>query len=296
MHIKTNQKVDWITLTYKGMLTPPDADGMGLTVSLMVVRHIMAELLPTFDNVFERVKTNAFYVLAFKHLATGIVVHVPHDIETQGMMIVLNGTTCAALGNDLQVVMRNARDGGYKCTRIDIAIDIFNAASNVKQFADEYVAEFEGKPPRKWAFISGKTGDTFNLGSRNSPKFLRVYEKGKQQGTKLDWVRVELEAKEHAASGLFNLACENVRRCVPTIAAMIPMAFNPLAMAVESIAEGEVQVPSTAPKPKSNTELWVDKTVIPALVKVADSDEDYILDFVERLLKAFKDDAERPRI
>lgn len=86
-----------------------------------------------------------------------------------------------------------------KITRVDIAYDDTVGRRNLEQARDMYFhGEFKGRgAPPSANFIddmgSGK-GSTFNVGSRETGKMLRVYEKGRQLGDKQSpWVRWELE-------------------------------------------------------------------------------------------------------
>jgi phage replication initiation protein len=91
-----------------------------------------------------------------------------------------------------------------KITRIDIAFDDLKGKRDVDYARDSYRAGLfagNGRPP-KGQFIDdmgSSDGRTFYVGSRDSGRYLRVYEKGRQLGDKSsEWVRweVELSAKQ----------------------------------------------------------------------------------------------------
>lgn len=96
--------------------------------------------------------------------------------------------------------------GSYapKITRIDIAYDDHAGQRDVEFARDSYSAGLfagNGRPP-KGQFIDDMGSDdgrTMYVGSRESGRYLRVYEKGRQLGDKeSEWVRweVELSAKQ----------------------------------------------------------------------------------------------------
>lgn len=86
-----------------------------------------------------------------------------------------------------------------KLTRIDIAYDDHQGQRDVDYAKDSYSAGLfagNGRPP-KGQFIDdmgSNDGRTMYVGSRESGRYLRVYEKGKQLGDSVSpWVRWELE-------------------------------------------------------------------------------------------------------
>lgn len=91
-----------------------------------------------------------------------------------------------------------------KITRVDIAYDDHDGIRDVDFAADSYRAGLfagNGRPPKGQRIDDMGSGDgcTFYVGSRESGRYLRIYEKGKQLGDKeSSWVRweVELSAKQ----------------------------------------------------------------------------------------------------
>lgn len=88
-------------------------------------------------------------------------------------------------------------------TRVDVACDLYNGQITVRD-AERWWEEgqFNNRGQRPHAQLiddkGSKKGCTFNVGSRQSPKLLRIYEKGRELGKKdSEWVRFE---------GQFNVA------------------------------------------------------------------------------------------
>lgn len=104
-------------------------------------------------------------------------------------------------------------------TRIDGALDIRDSGANIKEFFDAWE-----RGDMRSHVTSGhliKSGDknapayTAYIGSRTSPRMLRVYDKGKETGDGGDWTRVEIEVKKpHAAMFARQIAEWGINRAV----------------------------------------------------------------------------------
>ena len=88
-----------------------------------------------------------------------------------------------------------------KITRVDVAKDFFNGEYSPDQaaidrvdgkYTNHHMMPDGEKAGSDWESNNGK-GKTYYVGSRESSKFVRVYEKGKQLGDKQSsWVRFEI--------------------------------------------------------------------------------------------------------
>ena len=131
-----------------------------------------------------------------------------------GCYVSFMGTGCDAL--DLSRLYHDTKDiPGIKITRIDLAHDDFDGTRNIavaRKFAKQGGFNSGGSPAaymyiesgrlhkktesslkKQFRFIPEK-GRSLYVGSRESGKLLRIYEKGKQLGdSKSKWVRWELE-------------------------------------------------------------------------------------------------------
>lgn len=128
-----------------------------------------------------------------------------------------NGTCCVTIKGQgllaaksgweqrLHDFLRNIPDA--RLTRIDLANDNFNSEVSLDDYLDMYKADLftsRGRSPNveqagNWIRPNGK-GRTLYIGSRDSGKLLRIYEKGLQLAGGFhdqfpNWVRVELELK-----------------------------------------------------------------------------------------------------
>ena len=116
--------------------------------------------------------------------------------------ISLSGIGCKALSaEDYRIIRQNIEDFEGKITRIDLAHDCLNGEVTLQDVHTWYDAGLfscgsRGKYPsiKKFDDCGSDAGSTIYVGSRESGKMFRAYEKGKQLGDKSsNWVRLELE-------------------------------------------------------------------------------------------------------
>lgn len=100
-----------------------------------------------------------------------------------------------------RAVLRQALAMGANVTRIDLAIDwpkqMYLRALKGAADMGEIVTR-----ARDWNLIEGRAGTTLYVGSRESEKFLRIYDKAAETKTEGTWFRIELECKGDFARGV----------------------------------------------------------------------------------------------
>lgn len=108
-------------------------------------------------------------------------------------------TLAEASGQHAEVFTGNVRElfTGHHLLRSDIAIDYQEpgAFESLFNLSTEIADLFRLKTSHKGDYYKDKDGRTFEIGSRKSPAFNRVYDKGKQTGGHPDHVRTEFEFK-----------------------------------------------------------------------------------------------------
>lgn len=126
--------------------------------------------------------------------------------QNNTMLVELTATGCnaATVGWEARLYAFLTTAIRPKITRIDIAKDFFQREYSPEQAAEDRLSGLftnhhmmpDGeKAGSDWESNNGK-GKTYYVGSRESSKYVRVYEKGKQLGDKAsDWVRFEIEFK-----------------------------------------------------------------------------------------------------
>ncbi|WP_066567957.1 replication initiation factor domain-containing protein [Snodgrassella sp. CFCC 13594] len=126
--------------------------------------------------------------------------------QNNTMLIELTGTGCNAATSGWEMRLHGFLTKAIrpKITRIDITKDFFNGEYTPEQakhdrlsgrFTNHHMMPDGESVGSDWESNNAK-GKTYYVGSRESSKFVRVYEKGKQLGDKSsNWVRFEIEFK-----------------------------------------------------------------------------------------------------
>lgn len=172
--------------------------------------------------------------------------------------------------------------------RLDFAADIVGAGASPDDIEQAWMQGKVRTQARKMTPIEAKDkkgngqGKTVNIGSRTSEAFLRVYDKGKEQGSDVDWTRVELETKGRLAdlacvrmgkAGIRRAGCAAVRKFVS-----IPSLgwYNDLLT-----YNGEVDL--SLSRKESDWQTWVMAVALPNIVKAARAGVPGVRDTLERV-------------
>lgn len=180
----------------------------------------------------------------------------------QGVMFVAGGAATADTALTYRV-MERAYEQGWHCTRIDIAADLRDTGVTVQ---DIYYAHSKEQPKerKKKTFITSARGDTFTLGSRQSNKYLRVYDKAAEQGLSEDWIRVELEYKGDTAPTALKLARNGAHNCVGDLVGFLGKTLTVIDESLKGMFTGNGDPIKAAKKLQTNRERWIRETVFPA--------------------------------
>lgn len=281
--MKWSCKIDWLTLTKNAPFAMPYGDDMNRLNAAHIAETVFRRLFHR-DSDLEFTKNNPFYMFALKDLTTGATLHIARDTKIQGVMLVLSGQVLDKVA-DAPMFLAHARVSGWKCTRLDVAFDIIDSQASVRIAYDEYCKLMPHVPRRKTAFVAGKNGDTFYIGSRSSAKMVRIYDKGRQQKVNVDWVRVEIELKDYAAEQAANHAERYPAALGKEIARIIDNPNDIFARICEDASEGDVTVRSTKPRTSSNRLVWLLNSVLPAIRSLALEEEGEYNIFVQALEK-----------
>jgi hypothetical protein len=181
-------------------------------------------------------------------------------------LLELNGGACATLGADVVHRVGQTAMMGGRCTRLDLRCDVQGESVTL---LDDVIASVDAGHLCKvrthsrfvqHAIRGGVTGLGQYLGSMQSPRFVRVYDKGLEQGTKpaRSWIRWEAELKGDFATPA---ACDVFSAdLADLVATASPHMFH---LADFRIGAADSDVPSTLPRPQ----WWAD-----LLRDVADAD------------------------
>jgi len=202
---------------------------------------------------------------------------------SMGLHVIYSGQALQSLAKDAATtegILQNANSKHGKCTRIDVAVDIWNGESSVSEF---HVALQHGKcitNSKSWRLLQGSEGGfTLYIGSRSSERMVRVYDKKAERAAAFEkdiatsWIRVETEFKGDRAKNLM-LACadndlDNVIRSHLIDAVDFPTIKDYQLATRESEATIE---PTPTTRKTTKTRHWLLTVVAPVIAKEAVTD------------------------
>lgn len=272
--------IDWLTFTH-GYPSKGVAAKSGMEAR--VVAYWCMKCAGIEDPHFQAIKPVPFYSWAFEDIETGYRVYLS-GIQKQGMMLQIDGRACEKTKNSItqRVELLNSKD--WKCTRCDVAVDMLDHEMVAADFEEIYRAH-KHQYDRTTHFIKSVNGDTFYIGSRVSAYYLRVYDKGMQQMTDEDWTRLEIEVKGYSAEQIVKTPLTIIQQGVSAILSVLDGGLpGSVELSLQLIANGQVCPPSTAPNVKTNTELWLETQVLPALQRMWVENPDFVNDWICRVL------------
>lgn len=263
--MKLAYKIDWLSMTKKvsggRFSTLTDLkDLISLTLE-------MAQDLGLFHEDYEIKPSNRFYDIKIVFTRVNITISASFAVEKQGFLIVASGRSFS--DNDEALMwLEQAIENGWKPTRIDLALDVFDSGFSVESVMLAYEFEHAMNRQKKTQFIRSSHGDTFYVGSRQSEKMLRVYDKAGEQGVEADWVRYEMEVKGGAAVQVAAYAISNFKRTAQLHVAMLSLPNSDIGVLLENYAQGEPLEIRNTPSTREGREKWLLNVVAPALAKL----------------------------
>lgn len=205
---------------------------------------------------------------------TGVVVQWNVDREEMGYHVVIAGSAIRNIlerhDMDQKALVQTVIDAGGNITRLDLAKDLQGVAISLDKIYQALEHGEHSGTARKFAQIhSINGGNTVYVGSRKSEKFIRVYDKMAeshlQGGT---WYRFELETKGMVARALAALLIEQETwaSAFDTLARhMVDLQHIPDFQAF--FTKGVVPVGIPKLEKQTDREAWIEKQVMPAVVK-----------------------------
>jgi hypothetical protein len=138
---------------------------------------------------------------------TGLVHMWSKMREGMGHHYVYSGSCLASLagqGHSCMVILDHAIKAGAKITRLDLALDVLDRKIDITSIARDVNDGKSTGTARSWEHVvSQGGGETLYIGSRQSERFLRLYNKAAQTGNlDMQWSRLEVELKGDTAKTL----------------------------------------------------------------------------------------------
>lgn len=272
--------LDWLALTFKG----ENREERNFLDSYASAPQVVDE---TPRNGYRSATRDGFGVVHMWNV----------DRDEMGHHVIFSGSALRNIFEFSQISQRglveNAIKSGGRITRLDLAKDAQDVPINLWRIWKHIEAgNTEGTAQSHSVIVNQTGGITVYVGSRQSEKFIRIYDKANQIGddTK-EWKRFELETKGLVARALANLLVSD----------------DNWAGAFDKMARDMVDIPSSRdygkffspdavlvgiPKieKQTDTEHWIQTQVIPAIVKhYHENPDSEAVKLLNQLLK-FEDD------
>ena len=270
MTVRVNRHIDWLSLTFPAELTPS-----------MIWPH---------DEFVEIGKGLHGYRKMSQSEHFGVVAEWD-GAENMGVHMVFSGDCLAAIREQLLrghlPVFACASNGQGRASRIDMTINIVGGSLTPTR---AHKALQTGKlitKARAWRFVQGNTdgvaGDTLYLGSRDSERFVRIYDKAAERGIVNGeaHLRLELELKGMLArAGLETCMLYGVDAA---IVGAFEQCFRWDTPEIDLAFSGPSQALPEFPRKVGNTEKWLLSQCIPALAKLIRLKPEFHAKFVDAL-------------
>lgn len=203
------------------------------------------------------------------------------ESSTRKDMGVLYVASSKAIGNMMRAIQTDDHiealtayglDAG-RATRIDLCFDVWDNGELASKLADVSRAGLLKSRSRKQSVIQstdGSGGLTIYIGSRESPRFARIYNKSAQSSLKFPVTRFELEAKSKFAAQLWGMLYRSENKNALRVAVL--GVWNAFITSwglpeIDTIFNNcEVIEPPAREASQSSTKEWLTRQVVPCLV------------------------------
>ena len=181
----------------------------------------LESFLNTFPHSERQGRGNQNYRDQYHHDHTGATFWIEQYTVDGGWMIEVNGQACTWLGNTDQILTAFRpliQNPETNCSRLDLYVDLFGPLDQMIESLTESLnsglltptASHEPVVPLNRDGKRDRHG--LNIGSRQSARYLRIYDKGLEAGTEPagQWIRWEAEFKAEATKAILaQLACSS---------------------------------------------------------------------------------------
>lgn len=206
--------------------------------------------------------------------AQGVVVQWNVDREEMGYHVIIAGAALRHILEyhelDQQALVQTVLHAGASITRLDLAKDLIGTEISLDSVYESMERRETTGTARSFSQIhSLNGGNTIYVGSRQSEKFIRIYDKAAQLGEQNShWFRYELETKGMVSRALAQLLSEgdNWSSAFDTISTtMVNIPTNRDYQAFYAQGTAAIGIPKL--EKKSDREKWIESQVIPAVAK-----------------------------
>lgn len=280
--VKTSSHLDWLSITL------PSAQNWRQFLAL--------------SNVVSRGKGRHGYAHRYEDLETGTVIETGSMDITMGSHFTLSGGVLneirANKGLDDNGLVERIRLFDGKVSRIDMAIDVFDAQFTPGHLAAAIRSGDAHIPARTWRFIDGHAegieGQTVDTGSSTSDRRFRFYDKRAEQRIKDGeaWVRLELQLRRlYATTALGACSEHGVGKAVTgAIGSYLRWSCDEYQAALM----GGVDVCLSSRRPDSNRKKWLLGQVAWALAREVIDDGKFLERFLTAVGAAIERQMDKP--
>lgn len=176
-----------------------------------------------------------------------------------------------------EALIRWAVAKAHKIARLDFALDVYDPRANPLDVLDMWKHGHVGTPARKVSRVSSFENDatqgiteaaTVYIGSRDGDRFIRVYDKAREQGVSGTWVRIEIVTRDERAWSLAkSCALYGIERAGQQ--AVRDFASIPKLSWWREALSAELAYIEPVGRALTNTDKWIYDVCLPAIQKRA---------------------------
>lgn len=187
--MQTRVSIDWLSITYSWddfniLASQPLNDALS--------KYIVEALSMPYTGQWQPCSPLQGYGKAIVNKA-GVRVNFSRPGSPNGVHVVYSGGTLKVYG--WQEILQTSNRLHGRVTRIDIAYDVLDQYIDIMGLYNEVKAGRCITTSKKYSYIEGNSGQTLYIGSRQSERMLRIYDKAAETGSPGHWTRFELEVK-----------------------------------------------------------------------------------------------------
>lgn len=255
--------------------------------------------LKSFEYTFVHHKGWSGYDVGERELDTDIKRYSSTTRPDMGYGIVASGSALAKLAENPHgegVLTEMFRTGlrEYRASRLDLAVDLHDGgelAMKVARAAKRDVIRTAARQVSTIEGVKGKKGLTTYIGSRASTRFMRIYDKNAESKGKVPTSRFELQCNKRFAAQVWRQITHPTQDMLngSTMAAINGFVsdWGDEAVNTEMQFIGSCK-PAPAPEPKEDRWEWLEKQVLPTLLRdyyLADKPDESLLARLEKAIK-----------
>lgn len=184
---------------------------------------------------------------------------------------------------------------GANFTRIDFAVDLFDCDAvplDVLECwrTDQLITSALSVSLVQKETRKGRTGQTVYVGARSSERLVRIYDKGAQSKTKLDWTRVEMEIKGKRARQ-FGMLLERDGTDMAGKSYLRDVIEWTDIKWFESMWGDDFEVIDIDKigRPETDRERWLRTVVVPVIEDELESGSEWLFDALQAIMSAYEE-------